>query len=274
MNEPLVAVSSLAELAALMKGVLQLLAVCTLRLYALFIVLPATSESSLQGTVRNGVCLSLGCFIACGQPLQLVAELSAPMLLGLLAKELLLGLLLGYAASIVFWVAEGVGMLIDNQAGFNNVQQTNPLSAEQSTPMGNLLSQLAISGFYLLGGMLVLVGMVFESFSWWPLGSLAPAWSTILEDFTRVYTGRYLESMVKVAAPVLLVLVLVDLGIGLLGKSAEKLEPNSLGQPIKAAVALSMLSVLVVVFFEQARPALSLQALARELALWATAVGR
>jgi type III secretion protein T len=272
MNEVLPQVASIADYGHLLKGVLQLLAVCTLRVYALFVVLPATADSSLQGPVRNGVCLTIGIYIAWGQPLQQVMDMQATALLMLLAKELLLGLLLGYAAAVVFWVAEGVGVLIDNQAGFNNVQQTNPLSGEQSTPVGNLLSQLAISGFYMLGGMVVLVGLLFQSFAWWPLNSLGPAWPTILEDFVRFYTGRYLAQVVQVAAPVLLVLLLVDLGVGLLSKSAEKLEPNALGQPIKGAVALTMLSLLVVVFFDQVRPTLSLQTLAAELAQWAKAI--
>lgn len=193
----------------------------------------------------------------------------------LLGKELLLGLLLGYAAAVVFWIAEGVGVLIDNQAGFNNVQQTNPLSGEQNTPISNMLSQLAICGFYMLGGMVVLAGMLFESFKWWPLTSVSSIWPSILEDFVRVYTGRYLESVVKVAAPIVLVLILVDVGIGLLSKTAEKLEPNSLAQPIKATVALAMLlAILVIVFFDQVGPALSQQTLSQELSNWLQALRR
>lgn len=250
------------------KDGIMLLAVCLLRVYAIFLVLPATTDQSLQGPVRNGVCLCLAFFIAWGQPQSLVQGLEIVQIVVILGKEALIGLLLGFAASTVFWVAEGVGVLIDNQAGYNNVQQTNPLSNEQSTPVGNLLSQLAIAGFYLLGGMMVLTGILFESFKWWPIGSLTPAWSNILEDFIRVQTGHYLELMIKIAAPALLVLMLIDLGFGILSKTAEKLEPNNLAQPIKGAVAIAMLSLLVAVFFEQVRPALSLQALSREMAHW------
>ena len=128
--------------------------------------------------------------------------------------------------------------------------------------------QLSIAGFYILGGMLVLTQLLFESFKWWPINSLSPAWSTILEDFVRVQTGSYLEMMMKIAAPALLVLLLIDLAFGILSKSAEKLEPNNLAQPVKGAVALAMLSLLVAVFFEQVRPALTLQSLAKEMERW------
>lgn len=267
-----------AVLSSLMQGhvgvqsALMLVALCTVRVFALCMVLPATDGNALQGPVRNGICLCLGLFVAWGQPVLTLSELTMGRLMVLVAKEALLGFMLGYAASVVFWIAESVGILIDNQAGFNNVQQSNPLNGQQSTPVGNLLSQLAISGFYLLGGMTVLTALLFESFTWWPLMDSAPHTARILEDFVRVFTGRYLESMVKVAAPVLLVLVIIDIGMGLLSKTAEKLEPNNLAQPIKGTVALVMLSLLVAIFFEQARPALALQALSQELALWAKAI--
>ncbi|UXH78289.1 type III secretion system export apparatus subunit SctT [Roseateles amylovorans] len=271
MNDMFSSFSAVMGAGAVLKDAVMLLAVCLLRVYAIFLVLPATTDQSLQGNVRNGVCLCLAIFIAWGQPASLVHNVDMVQLAIILGKEALIGLMLGFAASTVFWVAEGVGVLIDNQAGYNNVQQTNPLSGEQSTPVGNLLSQLAIAGFYLLGGMMVLTGLLFDSFNWWPIGSLTPAWSNILEDFIRVQTGNYLEMMVKIAAPAMLVLTLIDLGFGILSKSAEKLEPNNLAQPIKGAVAIAMLSLLVVVFFEQVRPALALQTLSSEMAQWSRA---
>lgn len=260
--------SAVLGFGAVLKDGAMLLVLCLLRVYAIFLVLPATADQALQGNVRNGVCICLALFIAWGQPTSLVQDMDMMRLAATLAKEAVIGLLLGFAASTVFWVAEGVGVLIDNMAGYNNVQQTNPLSNEQSTPVGSLLSQLAITGFYLLGGMMVLTGLLFDSFHWWPIHSLSPAWSTILEDFVKVQTGSYLEMMVKVAAPAMLVLVLIDLGFGILSKSAEKLEPNNLTQPVKGAVAIAMLSLLVAVFFEQVRPALSLHNLSNDMRGW------
>jgi type III secretion protein T len=268
MNDSTPGLLLLAALFVELKGVALILLVCSARIYMTLIVLPATATESLNPIVRNGLCLCLGMFVAWGQPLDQVQQMSAAELLLLLAKELLLGLLLGYAAAVLFWVAGSVGSLIDNLTGYNNVQQTNPMSSEASTPLGNLLENLAVCGFYLLGGMVVLTGILFESFRWWPLGSLAPAWSTILEDFVRVYTGRYLELVAKLATPVLVALILVDLGVGLLNTAASRLEPSSLAQPIKAMVALVMLSLLVAVFFEQAGSALALRELAQDLNQW------
>jgi type III secretion protein T len=268
MRELVERVTVMVEYGQVLKAMMMMLAICSLRLYAAMMVLPATADQAMQGVVRNGVALALGIFIAWGQPMGMVDGISTLTLLAVMLKETLLGLLLGFAAATVFWVAEGVGVLIDNQAGYNNVQQTHPLSGEQSTPVGNLLGQLAICGFYLLGGMLALAALVFESFKWWPLGALAPSWQGLLADFAALYTTGYLQATVKIAAPVVLVLILVDLGFGLIAKTADKLEPSNLAQPIKGAVALAMVGLLVALFFEQVKPMLALGRLAADLSQW------
>lgn len=266
--DPLGGTEALIHLGESLKSLLTLLALCSLRGYVAMLVLPVTNDQVLQGVVRNGLALTIGIFIACGQPLQVVDGLSTFALYVLIAKEGLIGLLLGYAVSTVFWVAEGIGVLIDNQAGYNNVQQTNPLSGEQSTPVGNLLSQLAICGFYLLGGLLALVGLLFESFQWWPLDRAMPEWSNLLERFLQAQITGYLQAMIKICSAVVMVLLLIDLGIGLISKTADKLEPNNLSQPIKGAVALLMLVLLVAVFFDQVKPQLALHTMARDLGAW------
>lgn len=260
----------LTDLGQLLGSAVLLLALGSVRIVAAFLVIPATSEAVLQGTARNVAALCLGAFVAWGLPLDLVRGADPARLLALVLKEAVIGLLLGFAAATVFWVAEGAGALIDNVSGFNQAQQANPMSGEQSTPLSNLLSHLAIAGFYMLGGMTVLCSVLFESFSWWPPQQVQPSWHLVLERFVAAYTQEYAAMALKLAAPLLLVMVLVDLGFGLLGKTAEKLEPQSLAIPVKALVAVGMLSLLVALFFEQAKSALMLADLARDLRQWAS----
>ena len=268
MGDALLGAESLIQLGEAAKTVMMLVTLCSARIYAAMMVMPVSNDQVLRGGIRNGLALSFGVFIAWGQPMTVMQGMGTLDLLITVAKEGMIGLLLGYAVSIVFWTAEGVGVLIDNQAGYNNVQQTNPLSGEQSTPVGNMLSQLAISCFYMLGGMMAFAGLLFESFKWWPLGSLLPGWSQLLERFVAAQTAGLTAKVVTIASPVVMVLLLIDLGIGLIAKTADKLEPNNLGQPIKGAVAMLMLVMLVAVFFEQVRPQLALHAIVQNMEVW------
>jgi type III secretion protein T len=62
-----------------------------------------------------------------------------------------------------------------------------------------------------------------------------------------------MTAVLKFSAPVLIILLLIDLGFGLMTRSADKLEPSSLSQPIKGAVTLLLMSLLVGMFVQQVR---------------------
>ncbi len=256
---------ALFRMAVDFKGLFALLALSCTRFYAALLVLPATNDQLLMGRVRNGMVLLLGAFVAWGQPPDLLDGTGPLLLIALALKEALIGMLIGFVVSVVFWVAEGIGMLIDNQAGYNNIQQTNPLSGMQSTPVGNLLMQMAIVGFYMLGGMLVFVGLLFDSYAWWPLTGMMPSGPALAERFFPQEIASYTQAMLKIAGPVLMTLMLIDLGMGLLSKAAEKLEPGSLAQPLKGAATMLLLVLLVGVFFHQVREQLTLRPVAQRL---------
>ena len=185
------------------KALLALIALCSARMYALALIFPPFGEEAMKGVVRNGTTLMVGFYIAWGQPLSIVQDLTTLQLFLLLLKETMFGLLLGFACSVVFWVAEAVGALIDNQAGFNNVQQTNPMSGQESTPLGNVMGQLSHACFWMLGGITVLIGLLFESFTWWPLSRMVPDWSAVLVQFAQLQLASMMKMIIVLAAPAL-----------------------------------------------------------------------
>ena len=80
----------------------------------------------------------------------------------------------------------------------------------------------------------------------WPQG----AWYV---KFIVQQTDSLMTSTIKFAAPMMLVLVLIDLGFGLITRAADKLEPTNLSQPVKGAVTMLMLALLIGVLVSQVR---------------------
>jgi type III secretion protein T len=222
-----------------------------IRIMVAFIVLPATGDSALPGAVRNGVVYVLTFFVAAGQSPQAFQTTSSAMLIVLAGKEAFLGLAFGFAAAPVFWIAQSVGTLIDDLAGFNNIQMTDPLRGDQSTPVSNLLLQLVTTLFYVGGGMSVLLGALFQSYKWWPPQVMLPTLASTAEAFLIGRTDTVWTALAKLGTPVMLVLVLVDVGLGIMARSADKLEPNSLSQPLRGMIGMVMLIALVAVFASQ-----------------------
>ncbi len=222
-----------------------------IRIMVAFILLPATSDTILPGTARNGVVYVLTFFVAAGQSPHAFETPNSAMLIVLACKEAFLGLALGFAAAPVFWVAQSVGTLIDDLTGFNNVQMTNPLRGDQSTPVSTLLLQLVTTLFYVGGGMSFMLSALFQSYKWWPPHVMLPTLASTAEAFLIGRTDTVWTALAKLGTPVMLVLVLVDVCLGIIARSADKLEPNSLSQPLRGAIGIIMLIALVAVFASQ-----------------------
>lgn len=243
--------------------------ICSARLFAAFSIFQATAKQVLQGRVYSGVALVIGVFIAVGQQVDMFVQFNGVNFFVLALKEMFIGTLLGFMAATVFWTAEGVGAMIDNVAGYNNVQQQNPLSSNSSTPISSLLLQLCVTLFYVFGGFLFLLDAIFETYRWWPVQSMVPMPAVFLERFVIHQTDTLMTQIVKIASPVLVVMLLIDLGFGLIAKTAGKLEPNSLAQPIKSATALLVLLLSLSIFVQQLSVSLSLADLKQQLHIWA-----
>lgn len=233
------------------QNLLILAALASLRLTAAFALLPPMGETFLRGFTRQGFITIIALFIAFGVPVSAVEGLGFYELLAHGGKEVVIGLMMGFAGAQVFWIAQSVGAYIDTQSGFNNVQLTNPLSGQQSTPVSDLLLNVVVVVFFSMGGMLVFLGAVFDSFHVWPLLAPLPDWQKVGDLFAADQTQSMMAGVVKFAAPMLIVLMLIDLGFGLVTRSASKLEVSSLSQPVKGAVTVLMLALMIATLVDQ-----------------------
>jgi type III secretion protein T len=220
---------------------------------------PPTAEGVLQGRLRNGVALSFTLFVALAQPPSFADSLTGFTLMMTALRETLIGVVMGFAAATVFWVAEGAGIYLDNLTGYNNAQMSNPMLSQQSTPSATLLGQIATVAFWSLGGMQFLLEALYESYRWWPVASAKPMSTDFLGVFAMHQTDTLMQTIAKLAAPMLLVLLLIDLGANLASKAAQKLDLSALSQPVKGAVTVLMLAVFTGLFVHQVQDQLDLR---------------
>ena len=261
---------ALAHLGDVVMQYIILLTVCSTRLLVVMIVFPPTGDSVMQGVVRNGVALLWSSFIAYGQQ-ALMPELHGVFLIGTLVKEAVIGLMIGYAAATLFWSIESVGSYIDDLTGYIHVLLTNPTNGQQTSMTSTLLLQCVTAAFWLLGGMTSLLGAVYESYHWWPLASTAPMPAQMLEDFVLRETDTMMQMVGKLAAPVMMILLLVDIGFAVVGKAAQKLDIDSLAHPVKGALTVMMLAFLIGVVIDQVHSQIALTGIKSELQSWLVA---
>ena len=78
-----------------------------------------------------------------------------------LAKEVFVGLLLGFFLSIPFTIVQNTGILIDHQRGGSSLMVNDPTVQTQSSPLGTLFNYVLIYLFFMIDGPFHCVGYYF-----------------------------------------------------------------------------------------------------------------
>lgn len=218
------------------------------RLVAVFAVAPFFSGQMITGPTRNGLLLMLAIFMT--PVIGDMPVLSMVQTLLLAAKESLIGALLGLGFGIFVWAIQSVGDLIDFQTGAANASFFDPVGGHEGGPTGAFLGWLAITLFVSAGGLLAMLGVLFDSYRLWPVASFMPDPGRVLEEFAIRQGDTLFLWIVKLASPVLLVLVLVELGLGLVSRVAPQLNVFVFSQPLKSLLATLMMLLFLFFVYE------------------------
>ncbi len=162
--------------------------------------------------------------------------------IALLVKEMLLGFFFAFLAALIFWAIMSAGFLIDNQRGNSQGDTLDPLSAEQTSPLGAFLFQWAILLLCSSGAFSLFLGLFLESYVWWPVFSLNPPASLAqLSSFFLEQFSLFFVLMAMLSAPIVAIFFLTDFSLGLVNRFAQQLNVYVLSMPIKSGIMLILL---------------------------------
>ncbi len=234
------------ELSAAWQDMLIAIALLTARMLAAFSVIPLFIGNTVPMTARMAFVVGLSLVLlphALAQP-GISAQIAAESWVVLALKESLLGLVLGLLSSIGFWAVHAAGTIIEHQAGLSMATTIDPTSGQEDTLIGTLFMQIFIVLFLASGGLLAMIGMLFDSYKIWPLASLAPLVGNL--ELTGVIMRGVAELIaiaVKIAAPFVILMLLLEGALGLLSRFAPQLNVFFLALPLKMLVMTAMLLV-------------------------------
>jgi flagellar biosynthetic protein FliR len=163
----------------------------------------------------------------------------------LIALELLIGVLVGYVASIPMVAVQTGGLMMGQQMGLGFAQFYNPGIDDEADVVGQLLFFMALAGFLLAGGHEAMMLAVLRSFEYIPIGTFHAG-----TDVIALLAGLLLsafELALRVAAPVLALVFLQSTAMGFMAKTVPQLNILSLGFPIRILVGLGVVMAGAVV---------------------------
>lgn len=161
-----------------------------------------------------------------------------------LASEVIFGMTLGFAGSILYFAIQNAGDFIAQAIGLTMISTMNPMIRTNSTPTGQIFFYLALSVLIVTGGHLLFLGGFFQSYDLVPIGGfrMTPAlWGVILQ-----VSGALLGIVLQLAMPALIVMLLVDISLGVIQRSTPQAQ-NLLDfvQTVKPGVGLLIVSLII-----------------------------
>lgn len=164
----------------------------------------------------------------------------------MVAREAVVGLALAMSVRLVIAGAEFAGHLSGFQIGFSYANLVDPQSGVRNSTISALYSGLAVLVFFLVNAHHVLLRILVESYEAIPIGigGVAATGGTLV---TRML-GVVFVLGVQLAAPVLMVLLLVEVALGLLGRVAPSLNLLMFGFPIRLVAGLLAIATVLGAF--------------------------
>ncbi|MFZ0429269.1 MAG: flagellar biosynthetic protein FliR [Acidobacteriota bacterium] len=163
----------------------------------------------------------------------------------LTARELLVGLVLGFSVKLVLAALDVAGQLMGFQLGFSFIQMVDPQTQVESPFMASFLNLIAIMIFLGMDGHHWLIEAVVQSYQ--VTGpDLAVSASLIGQLVTSL--GQLFILGLQLSAPIVVMLFIVDVLFGILGRAAPQIHILIVGLPAKSLIGFTVLTAIVYSF--------------------------
>jgi len=163
----------------------------------------------------------------------------------MIAMELSVGAVIGFAAMLPVVGMQMGGRVMDMQLGLRAAGLFNPDLGDESGILAEFLYLLSIALFIILGGHLVLFKTLVMSFDQYPPGGFAYDGS-IMDMIIGLLTVSFNLAM-RVAAPVLCMMFLLSVAMGFIQKTVPQLNILSVGFPLRICIGVGILVAAVAV---------------------------
>lgn len=231
------------------EAMLQLWMLGMIRPGAAFLAAPVFGAANVPVQLRLIVALAVGvpAVAASGLALPVEGIVSLPGFL-LVVGEVVIGLGIGFVLQMGLAAALLGGETISNAMGLGFASMIDPLSGTASSAIGQFLSMLATALFLAADGHLLLVGIIVDSYTALPPGGAFPSFAAI-GGILR-FASLMFAAGLTIALPVGFVLILVQMIMGVIGRSAPAMNLFAVGLPATLLAGVVLLAMATPVMAE------------------------
>ena len=217
------------------------------RIMAIIIHVPVFGGQSIPNQVRIGLGLALALVLIPWQPLNPDVAAIGFFAFGMgIAKEILIGTLVGFAADLTFGAIQIAGTAMGMGSGFESGRIFNPALGDAGSAFDQIFVILMMMFFLIIDGHHIVLIAIQKTFTAIPINGPLPLNGS---DTLALTTAQLIATGIHLALPVMAALILTDLTLGLLARVTPQVQVYFLGLPVKVTVALMSMSMLLSVLF-------------------------
>ena len=161
------------------------------------------------------------------------------------ARELLLGLAVGFCSMMVLVLGQVAGQFLDFQMGFFTATEIDPVMGTRVPLVGNYLYLFSLVLFLTFNGHHYLLKALGDSFTVVPVGS---SFSRAAIPPILTFMSWMFKCAFQVSLPVLAALLVASAALGILARSMPQLNLFVLGIPIRIIIGATMLMVMTTLY--------------------------
>lgn len=212
------------------------------RLAGMVMFQPMIGGMSVPTQVRALLTIGLAAIVTPMVPMPADAAADVVALTIGLVSEFGLGVVIGIVVRMCFVGLQMGAQLIAQESGVAFAQIADPSSGLESDMLSVFYTQLAGVVFLIIGGHRVLISGALDSFTSVPLLSGGPDPGAVI-DLLIASLASGCELALKVAAPVLVTLLLVNVALGFIARTVPQLNVVTVGFSIKGILAFLLVAV-------------------------------
>jgi flagellar biosynthesis protein FliR len=203
---------------------------------------PVFNQTGLPLRIKIGLALVIAfvIFPTINNSQQMLPEGVLPFVL-LIFKEIAIGFVIGYGATLTFGAFVMAGELISSEMGLQMAEMVDPLFGGQINPIAQLLQLLGLILFLALDGHHWIINALVLSYKTVPIPEFFGPGMT-MGKIMQLFQGLFI-SAIKIAAPVMIILFLVVVVTGLIGKSIPEINIFLIVFPMKIIVGFMILGI-------------------------------
>ena len=214
------------------------------RISTFIVVAPYFSMSHVPRKVKTGLALAIAVLLWFVIPRETLEYATVIDYAIIVMKEAIVGLLIGFSASICNYIILFAGRIIDMDMGFAMVNIFDPVTKDQVSVSGNLYNYLIMLCLLCSGMHTYILRALIDSYELIPINKAVFNVNGIYQGMLE-FLGDYVVIGFRICLPIFMALMVLNVVLGVLAKVAPQMNMFVVGMQLKILAGLVVMFVTV-----------------------------